>query len=188
MFPAAPVPPHRCPWNPSPPLTTFWNGVWPRCAPLIVWKLSMTLEFFWLLSTVPDGHWIHQPLFSLRGHLWCHCKHKLCPEMKDQPEFVPSRGQSNSKCGQATARIIGLAGHYGGSERSSLDNRKKEEILYERLSKFFKSFHLICLLGKKKSIWLLRPQPWFYYYHLLLLKAAVYRNFSLLLHFFSLLL
>lgn len=104
--------------------TTFWSGVWPRCVSLIVWKLSMTLEFFSPLSTVPDCRWIHQPLFSLQGHLWCHCKHKLCPEMKDQPGFVPFRGQSNSKCGQAAARIIGLGGHYGGSERTSSRQKK----------------------------------------------------------------
>lgn len=129
MIPAllAPSPPLSLtpPQKPDPPLTTFWNRVWPRCAPLIVQKLSMTLEFFSLLSTVPDCRWIHQPLFSLHGHLWCHCKHKLCPEMKDQPGVAPFWGQSNSKCGQAAAQIMGLGGRYGGSERTLLRKQKK---------------------------------------------------------------
>lgn len=73
-------------------------------------KFSMTLEVSGhvcvcvcvslLLSTVPNSRWIHQPLFSLHRHLWCHCKHKLCPQMKDQPGFVPLWGQTNSKYGQ----------------------------------------------------------------------------------------
>lgn len=100
---------------------------------VLVWKLSMTLEVsghvslcLWP-STVPDSHWIHQPLFSLHGHLWCHCKHKLCPQMKDQQGFVPLGGQTNSKYGQATTGIVGMGGRYGGSGRTSFTKQKQKK-------------------------------------------------------------
>lgn len=116
LSPSLPLSPKQPRATRSPFGLHFWDGVWPRCGSLsenFPWHRRFRAEP--LLSTVPGSRWIHQPLFSLHGHLWCHCKHKLCPQMKDQPGFVPLWGQTNSKYGQAMTWIMGLGGHYGGN-------------------------------------------------------------------------
>lgn len=89
--------------------------VWPRCGSSVCKTFHDTGSFGIRLCPVcPTPTENHQPLLSLCRHLWCHCKHKLCPQMKDQPGFMPLWGQTNSKYGQAMTWIMRLSGHYGG--------------------------------------------------------------------------